>query len=313
MLRQHIVQHRPPDIHRVRALADNNGVARNRLLQMLEHRIVVQRRAHIARHLRHGRPIRGTLSAQRLPPVALVVELVVLAEQLLQQVLGERQQIGLHGHLAAHAVVHLLRAQIHLNHLHVGRVPRRPPKVQHPVQAGAQQQNDVGLLQRQRARRLHALLGVVGHHALAHRRRQERQIRLLHQLADGQLGACVGGALADDHQRPLGRLDQAHGVGQRIVIGVDERRRRVRVLVGLQDGLGHLGQQQIAGQIEVRAAGPAVRGQAHGLLDVQRNQGGVGRAGGVLAVRTGRLHLGVLLIDRVESNLSVNETPFKRF
>jgi hypothetical protein len=45
---------------------------------------------------------------------------------------------------------------------------------------------------------------VVGHHALAHRRGQERQLGALDELADLVLGARVGHALADDDERPLG-------------------------------------------------------------------------------------------------------------
>lgn len=91
------------------------------------------------------------------------------------------------------------------------------------------------------------------------------------------------------------------------MIGVDERRRRVRVLLRQQRLGGALGEQQIAGQIDVRAAGAAVRGEPDGLLDVQRNEGGAGRTGGVLAVRTGGLDLRVFLVvgEEVEGGVLI--------
>lgn len=98
----------------------------------------------------------------------------------------------------------------HLNDFDVGVETRRPAKVEHPVEAGAQQDDDVGLLQCQRTGRTDAVRTGVVDDALAHGRGQDGNVGAAHQLVDGRLGAGVSHALADDQQRSLRRLQQRH-------------------------------------------------------------------------------------------------------
>jgi hypothetical protein len=67
-----------------------------------------------------------------------------------------------------------------------------------PVEAGAHQEDDVGVLQGQGAGRRHRQRMVVGHHPLAHRRAQERHLRLLDKGAHLAFGIGPGHPLAND-------------------------------------------------------------------------------------------------------------------
>lgn len=53
----------------------------------------------------------------------------------------------------------------HLNNFNVGGISWRTSKVQNPIQSSAQQYDDVGLLEGQRASRRNAVLVRVGHNA----------------------------------------------------------------------------------------------------------------------------------------------------
>ena len=83
--------------------------------------------------------------------------------------------------------------------------------MQHPIEPGPQQHYDVCAEEGGRPGRRDGARIAVGHHALAHGRRQERQVGVGDQTADGGLGARVGGALADDHQRAVGGEEQGGG------------------------------------------------------------------------------------------------------
>jgi hypothetical protein len=67
-----------------------------------------------------------------------------------------------------------------------------------PVEAGAHQEDDIGVLQGQGAGRRHRQRMVVGHHPLAHRRAQERHLRLLDKGAHLAFGIGPGHPLAND-------------------------------------------------------------------------------------------------------------------
>jgi hypothetical protein len=67
-----------------------------------------------------------------------------------------------------------------------------------PVEAGAHQEHDVGVLQRQGAGRRHRQRMVVGHHTLAHRRAQERHVRLLDKGANLTLALAQAISFDDD-------------------------------------------------------------------------------------------------------------------
>ena len=78
---------------------------------------------------------------------------------------------------------------------------------QQPVQAGADQHHDVGVLQHRRARGARALRMGVGQQALGHAHRQERNAALLDQRADRVIGLRVGRAFAENDQRTLGAFE----------------------------------------------------------------------------------------------------------
>ena len=98
----------------------------------------------------------------------------------------------------------LLGGDVELDDAHVRVEARRQAEVHDPVEPGAEQHDQVGFLQRVRARRADRQRVVVGHHALAHRRVEERQLGRLDERAHLVLGARPRHALADDHERPLG-------------------------------------------------------------------------------------------------------------
>jgi hypothetical protein len=129
---------------------------------------------------------------------------------------------------------------------------------QEPVQPGADQHDDVGFLEHERARRAGALRMRVGEQALAHAHRQEWNAARLHQRADGVVGLRVGRALAEDDERPLGALQHAErpldGVGRRElrrgrVDDLDQRLLALRRIHHLAEQLGR--------QVEIDAARPA--------------------------------------------------------
>ena len=96
---------------------------------------------------------------------------------------------------------------------------------QQPVEARADQHDDVGVLQHGRARRARALRMRVGQQALGHAHRQERNAALLDERADRVVGLRVGRALAEDDQRPLGALEHIERALDRIRRGNLRRRR----------------------------------------------------------------------------------------
>jgi hypothetical protein len=73
-----------------------------------------------------------------------------------------------------------------------------------PVEARAHQEHHVGVLKYQGARRRDQHRMVVGHHTLAHRRAQERHLRLLYKDAHLTFGGGPSHPLADQDDRPLG-------------------------------------------------------------------------------------------------------------
>src|ERR1700722_18722632 len=111
---------------------------------------------------------------------------------------------------------------------------------------------------------------VVGHHALAHRRGEERQLRLLDECAHLVLGARGGHALADDHQRPFGRLQYV----QRLLDVLRHRlhARRIRAFRGLDRlvGVAPAG-NDVVSNIEIGGAGPAVDRLPDRHLHVERD------------------------------------------
>ena len=171
------------------------------------------------------------------------------------------------------------------------------PCDEQPVEPGADQHDDVGVLQHRRARGAGALRMGVGQQALGHAHGQERHAALLDQGADRIVGLGVGGALAEDDQRALGGLEHVERTLDR-GRGGNLRRRGVDHLhqrLGAGIGADHLG-EQLGRQVEIDAAGPAGNGCADGAreadADVLRVEDTVGR----LAQRLGDGELVHLLV-----------------
>jgi hypothetical protein len=80
---------------------------------------------------------------------------------------------------------------------------RNTREAEDPVEAGAHQEDDIGVLQCQGARRRDRQRMVVRHHALAHPRTQERDLRALDEGAHLVLGAQPSYALVNNDERPL--------------------------------------------------------------------------------------------------------------
>ncbi len=129
---------------------------------------------------------------------------------------------------------------------------------QQPVEARADQQDDVGVLQHRGARGTGALRMRVGQQAFAHAHRQERRAALLDEGADLIVGLRVGRTLAENDQRTLGALEDIERALDRV--GRRNLRRRgidhfhERLLAGL--GIHHLA-EKLGRQVEIDAAGAA--------------------------------------------------------
>ena len=195
--------------------------------------------------------------------------------------------------------VHLLGLDIDLDELlRVRLAPGLAFAVrQQPVEAGADQHHDVGILQHGRARGARALRMQVRQQALGHAHRQERHAGLLDQRADRVVGLRIGGALAENDQWPLGGLEHVERALDRVRRG-NLRRRRVddldqRLRAG--GGIHHL-PEQLGRQIEIDAAGTARHRGADRTRHADADVGGVQHAERRLAERLGDRELIHLLV-----------------
>src|SRR5262245_27607079 len=145
--------------------------------------------------------------------------------------------------------VHLLGLDVDLDEfLRSGLAPSLAFAVrQQPVQAGADQHDDVGILQHGRARRTRRLRVRIGQEALGHAHGQERNAGLFDERADRVIGLRVGRALAEDDQGTFGALEDIertlHGgrggnLGGRRVDDLDQRLRAGIRVHGLSEQLG---------------------------------------------------------------------------
>src|SRR5262249_9365621 len=114
--------------------------------------------------LRNHLPPRRVL---RIEPLAAGERLVELPDDCLA-VTDQR-------HFRRLVMADLLGRNVELDDLDVFRVARRLAEMKDPVEPRAHQEDDVGVLQRERARRRDGQWMVVWHYAFAHRRAQERQ------------------------------------------------------------------------------------------------------------------------------------------
>ncbi len=198
----------------------------------------------------------------RVEPLAVLQRLIELPDDRLA-VADERD-------LGRLVLVHRLRLDVELDHPHVLVVPRRQAEMHDPVEPRAHQEHDVGLLQRQAAGRANGQRMVVGHHALAHRRGEERQAGPLDERAHLILGVREGHALADDHQRTLRRLQHVQRLLDILRHGLDARRiRAARGLVRLRR-VAFAG-DDVVRDIEIDRARPAINRLPHRHLHVERD------------------------------------------
>ncbi len=172
--------------------------------------------------------------------------------------------------------IHFLRLDVDLDELLRSVAPGLALAVrEQPVEACADQENDVGILENGGACRARALRMGVWQKALGHAHRQERNAGLLDQGADGVVGLGIGRALAEQAQRTFGALEHIEraldGGGSRKLgrSRVDHFHQRL----GAGIGIHHL-REQFRRQIEIDAAGTAGHSRAdragHGDADVLR-------------------------------------------
>ncbi len=117
--------------------------------------------------------------------------------------------------------VHFLGLDVDLDEL-LGRIaPGLALAVgQQPVEAGAHQNDHVGILQRRGARGTGGLGMGVGQKALGHAHGQEGNAALLDEFADRLVGLGIGRALAEDDQGTLGALEHLERALHRIRTGI---------------------------------------------------------------------------------------------
>lgn len=167
-------------------------------------------------------------------------------------------------------VAELGTVDVDLDELDVGVVLLAPTVAEHPVEAAADEQDDVGRAQGEAAAGGGGVGVVVGDEALGHGHGLEGDVRLVDELGDLLLGAGVGGALAHDDHGVLGVLEQRQGLLDHSLVG---GLRRVQVLGREQDLLGgvliHGLAHEVVRHVHIHAAGTAGGGGADGALDTQ--------------------------------------------
>ena len=197
-------------------------------------------------------------------------------------------------HFRRLVVADLLGRDVELDDLDVLRIARRQAEMEDPVEPRAHQEDDVGLLQRQRARRRDRQRMVVRHHALAHRRAHERQLRALDEGADFVLGARPRHALADEDERPLGLFEQ---VQRRLdVLRRRHHARRFGHALDLDDFVEvAFAPDDVVGHVEIGGAGTAIDRVPGRHLDIVGDALHALDAVRELAERRGDQHLALFL------------------
>jgi len=139
-----------------------------------------------------------------------------------------------------------------------------------PVEPRPHQEDDVGLLQCQGARRRDRERMVVRHDTLAHRRTQERDLSALEKGAHLILGARPGHPLADKDERPLGLFEQVQRVLD--VLLRRHRTRRVGRPLDLDNFvLVALAGDDVVGHVEIGGAGTAIDGVPRRHFDIVKD------------------------------------------
>ena len=132
-----------------------------------------------------------------------------------------------HGSGDLDVAVHLLRFDVDLDEcLRSGLAPGLAFAVrQKPVEACADQHDDIGILQHRRARGAGTLRMGVGQKPLGHAHRQKRNAALLHQRANVVVGLRVSRTFAENDQRTLSALENIERARDRRRRGYLRRRR----------------------------------------------------------------------------------------
>ena len=221
------------DIHRAGALGAEDRVLRHPGGDVAQGAVVVGRRLVVVDLRPDLRRVLLRLLGDHLAPRRVLRMEPLAAGERGVELADDRLAVADQRHLGRLVVADLLGRDVELDDLHVLGIARRLAEMEDPVEAGAHQEHDVGVLQCQGARRRDRQRMVVRHDTLAHRRAQERYLRALDKGAHLVLGARPGHALADEDERPLGLFEQV----QRL-LDVFRRRdgaRRVRAFLHLDD------------------------------------------------------------------------------
>ena len=294
LARLHVGEHGARDVHRVRAFGHQHVLRLEPVGDLAQGAVVAHRLAVVLEHRLDRGLVLGRALAELDQPLVVRRQREGLRVERLVQLRCHRPRVADQADLGRHVRADLLRVEVDLEHANALLESGRQPEVEDPVEPGADQQDDVRVLQCEGAGRGDEVGIVVGDDALAHRRRQHGKVRALDEAAHLALGAGVGRALADDDQRVL-RLAQ-DGDRALDVPGIGERGGRLRAAGRELDVLlVDLGGQDVVRQVQVGGAGPAVDRRADRLLHVKgRPVRGVDLRR-VLRERPRRLDLGALL------------------
>ena len=153
--RQPVRHLRAANVHRVGALADNDGVLRQPLHDVLEGAVVVGGGGVVVDHGLHRLHVGLRLLFQQRPPrrfrriepLAIVQSAVELADNGLA--------VAHQRHLRRHIGADFGGIDVQLDDAHIFVEARRQAEVHDPVQPSAQQNHQIGLAQRRAARRAH--------------------------------------------------------------------------------------------------------------------------------------------------------------
>ena len=144
--------HRAADIHRAGALAAQDHILRQPLADVAEQPVIAAGRGVVIDlRLDHRRVLFRLLRNCLTPRRALRVEPLAPGKRLVE-LLHDGLAVAEQRHLGRLVLVHRLRVDVELDHPDVRAVARRQAEMQDPVEASAHQEDDVSLLQRERAR-----------------------------------------------------------------------------------------------------------------------------------------------------------------
>jgi hypothetical protein len=136
--------------------------------------------SELGRDLRRVR--RRLLGDRGVPGRVLGIDPLALLERLVE-LRDDRLAVADQPDLGRRVLADRLRGDVELDDAHVLVEARRQTEMHDPVEPRAHQEDDVGILQRVAAGRADRQRMAVGHHALAHRRGEERHLGALDERA----------------------------------------------------------------------------------------------------------------------------------